>query len=351
MKKKKFNLELIRFVAMFSILIFHLNMRLLANDISYRMRFRYVGNLVTLGNFGVSLFIILSGVTSCLSFTSLLKKCNSPKQAVLEYYKKRVVSILLPFYVAYFLVHFTFRSVYLPYGGNFLWTLLGLDGYVAIDGIPTCYIVGEWFVGAILILYLVFPLLYLLVKKFPLPTALVTIVYYVLIIRFYPFSHAIDANVFTKVVDLIFGIYAGMYIKKYRTPAALAGLVILILNNRTHITFDWLLPHNFMYLVPIVGISAFIFLAWLGQLIQDWENILSRLFQKVVSAIAGFSYEIFLVHNVLITKYFATITNIGIGHKIYLSFFLIIFTEAFLLAICISGGVGVIKKAFPKKAD
>lgn len=351
MKKKKFNLELIRFVAMFSILIFHLNMRLLSNDINYRFRFLYAGNNVTLGNFGVSLFIILSGVTSCMSFTSLLKKCNSPKQAVTEYYKKRVLSILLPFYVAYFLIHFTFRAVFLPYGGNFLWTLLGLDGYLALEGIPTCYIVGEWFVGAILILYLVFPLLYLLVKKFPLPTAILAIVYYVLIIRFYPFSHSVDANVFTKVLDLIFGIYIGLYVKKYKPSAALAGFLFLLLNLVVDLPLEWLRPRYFMYLTPLVGLSAFVLLAWIGQFIQERENLISRGLQKIVGLIAGFSYEIFLVHNVLISKYFGNISNITIGHKIYLSYVLIIFTEAFLLAICISGGVSMINKALPKKAN
>lgn len=50
---------------------------------------------------------------------------------------------------------------------SFLWTITGLDGYASLFGIQSHYLVGEWFIGMILVLYIVFPVLYALVKRYP----------------------------------------------------------------------------------------------------------------------------------------------------------------------------------------
>lgn len=349
MKKRKFDYDLVRFIAMMCVVLFHINLRMITNNVAYDKIFRFVGNNVTLGQFGVSLFFILSGATVHMSFTSLEKKYSSRVRVVLEYYKKRWLAIMPAFLVAYFLVHFTFRADFKPFGGSFIWTLLGMDGYLIIGGTPTCYIVGEWFVGAILLVYLCAPFLYALIRKFPFATAAGLVIYYFLIIRFYPFQHPVDANFITKIFDFGIGIYIGMYVNRIHPLAALAGLAVFLANRFLTI------PLNTMYLVPAVGTGSFIFICYVGQKIQDIELGIINLGRRLITSIASLSFEVFLVHNVLITKFFSVITDTTIGDKMYLIYLIHLFIEFFFVAGAVSGLTAMIKKNVgslfkPKKA-
>lgn len=80
---------------------------------------------------------------------------------VKTFYKKRFLSIYPLFWIAYILGFF---AVYWQLGHfydiptwSFIWSFLGLDGWI-VNWIPTFYMVGEWFLGSIIMLYLVFPL-------------------------------------------------------------------------------------------------------------------------------------------------------------------------------------------------
>ena len=80
-----------------------------------------------------------------------------------QYYQKRWRKIYPIFYlcwiVLYFLLvikHHSFFFRGAPW--KFVFTLLGMDGYLDCV-VQTYYIIGEWFLGALIIIYLIFPLL------------------------------------------------------------------------------------------------------------------------------------------------------------------------------------------------
>lgn len=113
---------------------------------------------IYLGDFGSTLFFIVSGASLALT----VPENQSPAQ----FYKKRARAVYPLFWLAWFVV-FSWRFVTRP--GSFagaktitlVLTFLGLDnfavaaGWVGMDF--AC--VGEWFLGSILFLYLLFPLL------------------------------------------------------------------------------------------------------------------------------------------------------------------------------------------------
>lgn len=113
---------------------------------------------IYLGDFGSSLFFMVSG--AALALTVPLE------QSVMTFYKKRAKAIYPLFWLAWLLC-FSVRFVTKPgyYAGaktaTLLLTFLGLDnfavaaGWVGMDF--AC--VGEWFLGSILFLYLLFPFL------------------------------------------------------------------------------------------------------------------------------------------------------------------------------------------------
>ena len=113
---------------------------------------------IYLGDFGSTLFFIVSGASLALT----VPENQSPAQ----FYKKRAGAVYPLFWLAWFVV-FSWRFVTRP--GSFagaktitlVLTFLGLDNFAVAEGWVgmdfAC--VGEWFLGSILFLYLLFPLL------------------------------------------------------------------------------------------------------------------------------------------------------------------------------------------------
>ena len=123
---------------------------------------------IYLGDFGSSLFFIVSGASLALT--------TPPEQSPWQFYKKRAKAVYPLFWLAW-VVCFSIRFISQPgyYAGaktvTLVLTFLGLDnfavaaGWVGMDF--AC--VGEWFLGSILFLYLLFPLLQRALRRSPLP--------------------------------------------------------------------------------------------------------------------------------------------------------------------------------------
>ena len=109
-----------------------------------------------IGNLGVSLFLIISGAALFYVYEN--------KMNIKTFYKKRFLNIYPMFwigYVGYFLWRF-----YCNRGINpdiprwkIIYSILGMDAYLTAFGDVNFYIVGEWFLGFIILFYLVYPFL------------------------------------------------------------------------------------------------------------------------------------------------------------------------------------------------
>ena len=103
---------------------------------------------------GLAWFFLLSGAALCLQWQGRFRWR--------PYLVGRAAAMYPPFWLG-FLVLFLYGDVL--HGNNpdiprwrVAFSLLGLDGYLA-PVTPTFYKIGEWFLGVILLLYLLFPLL------------------------------------------------------------------------------------------------------------------------------------------------------------------------------------------------
>ena len=112
----------------------------------------------------VTAFFMLSGCMMQLHYGS---SCNV--WDIREYYKKRIAGIYPAFYTVFFPLWIlsAIRHGSLFYQGT-KWTIvlsfLGVDGYFS-SAFNTYYIIGEWFLGALIMLYLIYPLLRILMEK------------------------------------------------------------------------------------------------------------------------------------------------------------------------------------------
>ena len=154
-----FYLDFVRAVALAAILVIHFNATVTGYfTLPHKLFASTLPFGIYLGDFGSSLFFMVSGAALALTVP--------PEQKPWTFYKKRARAIYPLFWLAW-AVCFSLRFLSKPgyYAAaktpTLLLTVLGLDnfavaaGWVGMDF--AC--VGEWFLGSILFLYLLFPLL------------------------------------------------------------------------------------------------------------------------------------------------------------------------------------------------
>ena len=157
-KERLFYLDFVRAVAAISIIMTHFNARYLYLNppVPEKAVLTTMVSNIYIGNWGVSLFFIISGAALMYVYE---EKCD-----LKIYFKKRFLSIYPMYWIAYicgFLYLFYTNKAVPGAGGpkiNFIFSILGFDGLLA-ENIPTFYVLGEWFLGAIICMYILFPLL------------------------------------------------------------------------------------------------------------------------------------------------------------------------------------------------
>lgn len=236
---------------------------------------------IYLGDFGSTLFFIVSGASLALTVPA--------DQSPAQFYKKRARAVYPLFWLAWFVV-FGWRFVTRP--GSFAGaktitlalTFLGLDnfavaaGWVGMDF--AC--VGEWFLGSILFLYLLFPLLRWGLRKQPLLTWVVVLaaslpVHYM----------GWDARlVAIHIPEFLLGM-AFVHWKRPVRLGVLAGCAVLLF---TPAAADGKVA------CALFSAAAFILLAALGGCIH-WVPL-----QNACALLSKYSYAVFLTHHVIILR-------------------------------------------------
>ena len=133
------------------------------------------------GNIGVFLFFVLSGY--------LIPPSLERSKSLWSFYKRKLIRVVVPFTVCYFVLGFAlmmfglvqpkiadlspfYRGAY--EGGFSLGKILAMFpvdvNLIRWAGLPLEWFVGEWFMGVLLWLYLISPLLYKFAKRAPLLT-------------------------------------------------------------------------------------------------------------------------------------------------------------------------------------
>lgn len=297
-KPRLFYLDLVRALAAILIVITHFNNPYLSN----RPIFANQPFGIYIGSLGVSLFLIISGAALMYTYG------DEPKLDLKRFYHRRFLGIYPMFWLAFIIAN---AWLFLRAGGHVLsqaqpWTIvfsmLGVDGLVANTALPTFYTLGEWFLGFILLFYVVFPLLRYGVRNHPWITAVIVAALYVLTLVFQPrvFGLPIDLLLTTRLPELVFGMFFIRYIKRVPWMAAIVAIVFLaaqeihpLLTGSLGVTF--------------VGIAAFLVLVWAAH----WLDV--RAVRVPVKTVAKYSYPIFLVHHVLIMQIFTVVNPAGLS--------------------------------------
>lgn len=255
----------------------------------------------------------------CISGTVLYY--NYPKiYSLKKFYYKRWKSIFPPFYICYFYFFLTeaFNSHKLFSRGHWtkiIYTLLGIDGYLSYK-IKTYYLVGEWFLGAIIILYILYPLILLVVNKNICLSSFLIIILNFLLLK----TNIFVISKFTNLITCINSFYFGIISVKYKT---------VFFENKS-IYFLFCIIFIFLYKIKfklsiilhlIQGFALFIIL------VQSNKYIKSIKIRMIINEISTLSYNIYLFHHHIIHD----IQNLYNPEKWYLH--LLLLTATLVLTI------------------
>ncbi|MCR5293039.1 MAG: acyltransferase [Eubacterium sp.] len=306
MKQRIKEFDMIRAIVPFGIIIYHFQCH-------SKSPFKLLPDYAN-GKWGapfVVIFLVLSGASLYYNYPKI--------ESLKEYYKKRFLAIMPCFYLVWF--YFYIEKVLLTkdffFAGppwKMLLTLIGMDGYLN-STIQGYYFIGEWFLGALVMMYLIYPLLLKAYTKKPALTAAVVLLIFALAMGI---KGAKDFGLgvklpfcvygFPGIPSCLFSFFMGMVLvsklkdkdsfiidNKILLPVS-AVIIILALFFKVPVyyAFTWdLLGTAFFIVIYHIGKIIFLFL--------DRDGKLAELLRKP----AAISYPIFLVQHQIITKLLA----------------------------------------------
>lgn len=278
--------DLVRIFACLCVLTVHFNAQVsgYSNDVfvynNSIVPNHYLGGRAYLGTIGVCLFFMLSGAALTLSYRGLKR-----------FYIKRFLSIYPMFWLAYAIVFFYDFLINKHFGEAnpllLIATALGMDGYLFSQGMidGTYYRIGEWFLGCIVLLYLIYPLLRRGMEKKPILTFVAAVVIYALLVR-----RLREVKFILRIPEMLIGIAISQYHwerKPWRLTAAGAAILLAA----------WLLRDYLSALTITIALAFFLFglLCALGQYIPERVSC-------TLAKLSALCFPAFLVHHQLIAK-------------------------------------------------
>ena len=268
----------IRAVACLGIVLYHFSV-----ESGWMKFFDSFGGGVSYGDIYVTVFFFISG--------ALLAYNHREVSDLKTFYQKRALSIFPPFYLGWGLMYLrdVIRYKNLFYRGNpfsILLSLIGMDGYLAYK-VNDYYILGEWFIGAIILLYLLYPLLSYLNRR-------CRAVLFGSVLLLYLVSFPVNFSGmpgFRTLPSCLFSFTVGMLFVDFQDTAvsywwaAAAGLLALRL-----------VPYGNVNLKGhLAGFFMAYFLYGIGTFLMKHHRV-----KKVMQWISGLSYYVFLTHHLAI---------------------------------------------------
>lgn len=283
MKKRVLSFDLIRCLAIFCIVIFHL----MLNDSHIYPESIFFHNY-DMAQVGVSLFFILSGAA--------LYYNDTEKFSVLKYYKKRFLAIFPMFYVAYvatFLYYFWVRGSInpdIPFK-NMIFSVFAMDGLFGYK-VPCLNMTGEWFLGCIVFIYLAYPVIRWAMKKKPVITMVAALAVYIVFYYNYNFELSLLYNPVIRGLEFVFGMfYIEMIERKDKVFDNISWIKLVIALTVTLII--WYAPVSIpqMWMISFGGMALFVASYEVGKLIRTPK------LTNIIKTGSKYSYAVFLVHH------------------------------------------------------
>lgn len=205
-------------------------------------------------------------------------------------------------------------------------TVFGLDGYFLYKGV-NYYILGEWFLGALVLIYLLYPLLLFCMEKSEILSSIIVFALYGFMLWGYSLPEPLfEIRESRNLISCILCFWLGMLLYRhaerllYHRLLPIVGLLIFL--------GAYFIPHvNILNHVAALGM--FLFLFGIGSILDRSSHL-----TKGFAWMASLSYPIFLVHHVLINDMASIIVKINTWSRyciVLIFLFVITFLEGWAL--------------------
>lgn len=222
-----------------------------------------------------------------------------------EFYKKRFLGLYPLFWLAYVFafLDFFYRVKSMPGGPkiNFLLSVIAMDGY--FNGmIPTFYMIGEWFLGAIVVMYILFPLYRIVMCKCKWILPAIFLAASIVLIYYNPFPVVPEKNPIMCSMYFVLGMLLEMLREKRDQKAVRIGMrvaaaagvifyVVVYAVEKTGYRF------NSYHVIFTLSVSLVLIV------MEAAEWIRSERVRRLITLIGKHSYAYFLLHHVFLYKY------------------------------------------------
>lgn len=310
--KRRLEFDVLRTIAMVFIITYHFGCKYAEEGLPFFNLFYLTPNY-DFGNIAVTIFLVLSGgllynrygLISNANKTSngdiLRGGCKPNRTTLKEFYLKRAKVIYPPFWITCLYIPLSIVRHLLTDGNAFstahpltlFLSVIGFDGYAKLFGISTYAFCGDWFIGAIVLLYLLYPLLAIAYQRFPIWTIFILVVLYSLQFSiprdYYVILSALPVTIVLKFC-IGFALVDNLERLKNWKIAFFALIIFLFIS---FVNIEGIL--NTDCFGTIAGIALFILVVNLSPMFNH-----SKTTAKVITKLAELSYCVFLVQHVII---------------------------------------------------
>ncbi len=297
--------DLIRVFAMIGIILFHYSFSYVEYGVGGD---HLVFALFNTGNWGamfVAMFFMLSGAALWYNYGTKLD--------IKTFYLKRWLSLFPMFYTAWIIVYLErgIRKGEWLFGGplyKLLYTVFGMDGFFLDPGVNgNYYLLGEWFLGAIVFLYLLFPLVRFLFMPHEKTGVIIRWLFTVILAVTFTLNlyrdwfHISDGK---NLISCLMSFWLGMLVMEYykpllsgenkgkKTAVTLTALVIVVLLMYIPIPgYQW----KETMMANVAGTFWFVIFMDLGERIMHIPGL-----SFVIKKLSEYSFGMFLVHHLMI---------------------------------------------------
>lgn len=297
-KERVLYLDVIRIIGFLAVTAFHFATWCGVNAIVSDYLELYVGfNTFRWAPIAYSCFFMVSGAALIYQYGAGLR--------LKEYYRKRFLGIFPLFWLAYALVFleefYVKKSMPEAPKITFLLTIIGMDSYLN-EYIADFALIGEWFLGAIIILYILFPLYRAVMKKNKYILPLAFLGAGLLLAYNNPFPMMPEKNPLMCSLYFVIGMLFEMVRENPNRKAVAIGRRILAvigigvyaavyLKERTHHTIN-----NYVRIF-ILSISLYLIVME----VSTW--IKSERAQRLIVTIGRHSFAYYLLHHAFLRLY------------------------------------------------
>ena len=285
MKKKIKEIDFIKSFCSFGIITFHY-----ACHIESKKKYIFKSRGTTYGFLFVNIFWIISGVLHYYN--------NSEIKSLKIFYFKKFKALAPSFYILYLFRYFKkvfitgkfFFSPLSPF--NLIYSILLIDGYMPFFNIKTIYLsIGEWFLGALVLIYFFYPILLYGFKNLFIQILLID--NFLVSFFFYGNYFKLKEKNFIICLTLFF---LGMIIIKY---IDLNNIIFLLISLFIMIIYYFInIPIKKRFLIDFLYSPFFFFiLFWIGKIIMK-----IKILKIIITKISLISYQIFLLQHLIIYK-------------------------------------------------